>query len=146
MRISTKADYGVRTALALARSPAQTSTPEQLAAQVQVAPPFVDSLLTELARAGLVERQKGLSATVSLVRAPAEITLAEILRALEGPLASVRGKRPEDVEYPDDAAPLRDVWIALRAAVRSVLEATTLAHLVDDELLPQLRRAGGAVA
>jgi len=107
---------------------------EQLAKAQSIPPKFLENILLELRHAGLVQSQRGAEGGYWLARPAAEITLAEVIRAVEGPLANVRGARPESVEYAGVAEPLRDVWIAVRASLRRVLESVTLADLAHGEL------------
>ena len=95
---------------------------------------FLENILGELRHAGIVQSQRGSEGGYWLARTADDITIAEIIRAVEGPLASVRGERPEDLEYRGDAEPLRQVWVALRANIRQILESVTLADVVAGEL------------
>ena len=101
---------------------------------------FLENILAELRHAGLVQSRRGSDGGYWLARAPGEITVAEIIRAVEGPLATVRGEPAEELDYPDDAAVLKDVWIALRANIRQVLESVSLADLAGDKP-PEVVRA-----
>ncbi len=94
---------------------------------------FLENILAELRHAGLVQSRRGADGGYWLARAPEEITVAEIIRAVEGPLATVRGEPAEELDYPDDAAVLKEVWIALRANIRQVLESVSLADLAGGE-------------
>jgi Rrf2 family protein len=135
VRVSAKADYALRAAAELAA--AEGTGPvkgEQLARAQSIPPKFLENILLELRRAGLVQSQRGVEGGYWLARPAAEITLAEVIRAVEGPLANVRGTRPESVQYEGVAEPLRDVWIAVRASLRRVLESVTLADLARGEL------------
>src|SRR5205823_1240133 len=95
---------------------------------------FLENILTDLRHAGIVRSQRGVEGGFWLARAADEITLADVIRAVDGPLANVRGARPEAVAYQGTAEPLRDVWIAVRASLRRVLETVTLADLARGEL------------
>ena len=130
MRVSAKADYALRAAAELAV--AEGAGPvkgERLARAQDIPPKFLENILLELRHAGLVQSQRGVEGGYWLARPAAEITLAEVIRAVEGPLANVRGARPEAVEYAGVAEPLRQVWIAVRASLRGVLESVTLADV-----------------
>jgi Rrf2 family protein len=94
---------------------------------------FLENILGELKHAGLVQSQRGAEGGYWLSRPPEEITLADIIRAVEGPLASIKSDRPEEIEYRGAAMPLQRVWIALRGSIRDVLEAVTLADVVADD-------------
>lgn len=135
MRISAKADYAVRAMAELAASPpGQPVKAEALAASQDIPRNFLDNILSELRAAGLVRTLRGPEGGSMLGRAAKQITVAEVLRAVEGPLAAVRGVRPEELEYPGAAAHLPDVWVAVRANLRGVLEGVTLADLAAGKL------------
>ena len=138
MRVSAKADYAVRAAIELAASASNESPIKgTVVAKAQKIPlRFLENILNELRHAGVVQSQRGSEGGYWLARTPDDITVAEIIRAVEGPLASVRGERPEDLEYRGEAEPLRDVWVALRANIRQVLESATLADIVAGKLPP----------
>jgi Rrf2 family protein len=135
MRVSAKADYALRAAAELAAAEGRGPVKgEQLARAQEIPPKFLENILLELKHAGLVRSQRGVEGGYWLARPAAEITLAEVIRAVEGPLANVRGTRPESVEYRGAAEPLRQVWIAVRASLRNVLESVTLADIAGGEL------------
>jgi Rrf2 family protein len=136
MRITAKADYAVRAAaeLAAAQDGGDLVKGEQLAKSQSIPQNFLENILTELRRAGIVRTRRGADGGYQLARPAAEITVADVLRAVEGPLAAVQGNRPEELQYEGAAAHLPDVWIALRASLRSVLEHVTLADLASGKL------------
>lgn len=136
MRITAKADYAVRAAaeLAAAQDDGALVKGEQLAKSQQIPQNFLENILTELRRAGIVRTRRGADGGYQLGRPAAEITIADVLRAVEGPLAAVQGNRPESLTYGGAAASLPDVWVALRASLRSVLEHVTLADLASGKL------------
>lgn len=137
MRISAKADYGLRALIELAVLEQVDGKPvkrDQLGAAQDIPVAFLENILLELKRAGVVLSVRGQQGGFRLSRPPEQISVAQVIRALDGPLASVRGVRPEDLDYPGRALPLRDVWIAVRASLRAVLEEVTLADLVAGEL------------
>ena len=140
MRVSAKADYAVRAAVELAATASHESPVKgTVVSKAQKIPlRFLENILNELRHAGVVQSQRGSEGGYWLARTPDDITIAEIIRAVEGPLASVRGERPEDLEYRGDAARLRDVWAALRANIREILESVTLADIVAGELPPEV--------
>ncbi len=110
-------------------------------ARAQAVPPkYLENLLADLRRARLVSSQRGLEGGYRLARPATSITLADVIRAIDGPLTGVRDEAPEDVAYPGPAASLRDVWVALRASMRRVLEATTLADVAAAALPASVRR------
>src|SRR5947207_9318295 len=123
MRISAKADYAVRAAIELAAAGGERPVKGERIAQAQDIPlKFLENILGDMRHAGLVRSQRGADGGYWLNRPPAAVTVADVIRAVEGPLASVRGQRPEDVGYAGNAAALQDVWIAVRASLRAVAE------------------------
>jgi len=135
VRVSAKADYALRAAAELAAAEGKGPVKgEQLARAQSIPPKFLENILLELRHAGLVSSQRGAEGGYWLARPADEITLAEVIRAVEGPLANVRGTRPESLEYQGTAEPLRNVWIAVRASLRRVLESVTLADVAHGEL------------
>ena len=141
MYISAKSDYAVRALLELAAHPtAGPITGERLAASQGLPTKFLENTLVDLRRAGIVVSQRGSEGGYRLAREPAKVTIAEVMRALDGPLAEVRGLRPEAAEYDGAAANLQAVWIAVRAALRSVLDQVTLADVVDGRLPRAVQR------
>ena len=137
MRTTAKADYAVRAAVELAAR-GDLATSEQVAQAQSIPLNFLENILRDLRRAGIVESRRGQAGGYTLARSPEEISVADVIRAVEGPLANVRGQAPEALEYPGAAAKLRDVWVALRANVRAVLEQVTLADLAGGELPPHV--------
>jgi Rrf2 family protein len=143
MRISAKADYAVRAAVQLAAS-ADGPTKGDAIAQSQGIPlKFLENILGDLRQAGLVRSQRGSDGGYWLNRPPEEITVADVIRAVEGPLAAVRGRRPEDVAYDGPAEPLIQVWIAVRANLRAVVEQVTLADVAAGRLPEHVRELAG---
>jgi len=137
MRVSAKADYAVRAAVELASRKVSDEGPIKggdLATAQKIPLRFLENILGELRHAGIVQSQRGAEGGYWLARSADDITLAEIIRSVEGPLASVRGERPEDLEYHGNSEQLRDVWIALRANIRLVLELVTLEDVVERRL------------
>jgi Rrf2 family protein len=135
VRVSAKTDYALRAAVELAAAEGKGHVKgEQIAHAQGIPPKFLENILLELRHAGLVQSQRGVEGGYWLARPAAEITLAEVIRAVEGPLANVRGTRPESVEYEGAAEPLRRVWVAVRASLRGVLESVTLADVARGEL------------
>jgi Rrf2 family protein len=132
MRVSAKVDYALRALAELAAAPpGQPVKGEQLASAQEIPLNFLENILLELRRSELVASRRGADGGYWLGRPAAEISLADVVRAVEGPIASVRGNRPEDVTYTGAATALQDVWIELRASMRGVLEETSLADLVE---------------
>lgn len=134
MRVSARADYAVRALTELASRSGESMTAESIARAQNVPLKFLLGILGELRRAGLVRSQRGPAGGYLLDRDPATVTIAAVMRAVDGPLASVQDAKPEDVSYPGPAAKLQDVWIAVRASLRAVLEEVTLADLLAGKL------------
>lgn len=134
MRLSARADYALRAAIELAAAEGSHLTADQLARAQHIPGKFLEAILTQLRRAGLVRSQRGPEGGFWLARPAEGISLADIIRAIDGPLVGVRGERPERVGYTGAAAPLQAVWIALRANERAILEEVTLAHIVAGKL------------
>lgn len=139
MQISAKADYAVRALVELAASGGGPVKGEHLAAAQQIPAKFLEAILAQLRQAGLLHSRRGSDGGYWLARTAAEITLADIIRAADGPLARVRGQRPERVSYEGSARRLTEVWVAVRASLRAVLEAVTLQDLLEGRLPPQVR-------
>ncbi|HKY25646.1 MAG TPA: Rrf2 family transcriptional regulator [Gaiella sp.] len=129
MRVSAKVDYALRAMLELASAGGLVKG-EQLSNAQTIPRKFLESILVELRHAELVSSQRGVEGGYALARPAEEISVADVIRAVEGPIATVRGARPEDVEYVGAAAGLQPLWLDLRTAMRDVLERTTLAELV----------------
>lgn len=135
MRISAKADYAVRAAVHLATAKGDRPIKGDAIATAQGIPlKFLENILADLRHAGIVRSQRGSEGGYWLIGDPASIALADVIRAVEGPMASIRGQRPEDVPYEGSAEALQQVWIAVRANLRAVLEATSLADVAGGEL------------
>ena len=137
MRVSAKADYAVRAMVELAGPQVSESSPAKrdVLAQAQDIPtPFLGNILGELRQQGLVRGRPGSDGGYWLGRPADQISIADIVRAVEGPLATVRGEPPDDLDYTKGSGPLREVWIALRANIRQVLESVTLADIVSGTL------------
>jgi Rrf2 family protein len=134
MRISAKADYAVRATIELAAAGEGPVKGERIADAQKIPLRFLENILGELKHAGLVQSQRGAEGGYWLSKPADETNLAEIIRAVEGPLASIKTDRPEEIEYRGAAKPLQRVWVALRGSIRVVLESVTLADIVADEL------------
>ena len=141
MRVSAKVDYAVRAGAELAAAAGEGPVKGERIAQSQQIPlKFLENILLELKHAGLVQSQRGAEGGYWLAQPPEEISLADVIRAVEGPIANVRGSRPEQVEYDGAAEHLRDVWIAVRANLRAVLETVTLADVAAGRLPDDVAR------
>ena len=135
MRISAKTDYAVRAAVELAGAPDGSVVKAERIAEAQDIPlNFLENILAQLRQARIVESRRGPEGGYVLARPPGEITLADVIRAIDGPLAGVSGRRHQDLGYTGTAEPLRDVWVAVRASLRSVLERVTLADVAAGKL------------
>ena len=134
MRISARADYAVRAAAELAAAGGGPVKGEALASSQGIPPKFLENILGDLRHARLVRSQRGADGGYWLARPAEEITVADVWRAVEGPLATVRGERPEDVPYTGAAEPLQHVWIAVRKSLREVVERVTLADIASGKL------------
>jgi Rrf2 family protein len=135
MRISAKADYAVRAAVELAAADDEKPVKAERIATAQAIPlNFLENILGELRHAGIVRSHRGAEGGFRLAKPANEITIADIIRAVEGPLASVRGGPPEDTSYPGSSEALPRVWIAVRASLRKVVEHVTVADVAGGKL------------
>jgi len=139
MRISAKVDYAVRAAIALAAAGGEPITGEQIADAQEIPLKFIENILGELKHTGIVASRRGAQGGYWLAKPAEDVSLADIVRAVEGPLASVRGQGPETLTYKGEAVPLQKVWIALRANIRAVMEDTSLADVVAGDLPSEVR-------
>jgi Rrf2 family protein len=137
--ISAKADYALR-ALVTLTAEARPMTADALATSQQLPVNYLENILLQLRRSGLVASQKGPDAGYRLTRSAADISAADVMRAVDGPLAEVRGLRPEDTNYQGPAESLQELWVAVRASLRSVLEQVSLAELATGRLPRQLKK------
>ena len=143
MRISAKVDYAVRACVELAYAQEHDQTPrpvkaEALARAQEIPVKFLENILQGLRQAGIVESRRGPDGGHLLARPAADIALADVIRAIDGPLAGIGGRRPQDVTFPGAAEPLLEVWIAVRASLRRVLENVSLADVAAGEMPPQI--------
>jgi Rrf2 family protein len=149
MRISAKADYAVRAAVEMAAAGDEPVKGERIAEAQDIPLQFLEHILLELKHARLVRARRGARGGYWLAKPPEEITLANLIRAVEGPLANIQDQAPEQTKYPGNAEPLSEVWIAVRAALRRVLEHVTVADLRDgripDEILDLTKDEGAWV-
>ena len=135
MQISAKADYAVRAAISLATAqPGRAVAAERIADEQLIPRKFLEAILTDLRKAGLVRSRRGAGGGHELGRPAEEITVADVVRAVDGPLVWVRGERPPELEYHGSSAALLPLWIGLRATVRHVLEGVSLADLAAGRL------------
>jgi Rrf2 family protein len=134
VRVSAKADYAVRAAAELAAGDDGPVKGERLAEAQDIPLQFLEHILLELKHAGIVRARRGAKGGYWLARSADEITIADVIRAVEGPIANVQSAPPESITYRGNAEHLQEVWIAVRANLRAVLESVTLADLVSGEL------------
>jgi Rrf2 family protein len=141
VRVSAKADYAVRVAAELAAAPSGQSVKGEQLANAQGMPlKFLENILGSLRTAGVVASRRGAAGGYLLAKPADEITVADVIRAVDGPLGAVRGEPPEAFDYPGPAARLVDVWIAARASLRAVLEHVTLADLAAEKLPAKIQK------
>ena len=134
MRLSARVDYALRAAAELAAAGSGPTTVGELAKGQEMPPKYLENILLQMRRAGLVRGQRGPEGGYVLARPANQITLADVIRAVDGPLVSVYGLRPEAVSYNDEAAVLQHVWIAARRSLRDVFEQVTIAQLALGDL------------
>lgn len=140
MRVSAKSDYAVRAAIELAGAEPGTPLKGDAIAEAQKIPmPFLENILAELRQHGMVHSKRGAEGGYWLAMPPEKITIADVIRAVDGPLATVRGEGADELIYQGGAQPLKDVWLALRISVRAVLEGVTLAQIVAGDLPAAIR-------
>jgi Rrf2 family protein len=142
MKVTAKADYAVRAVLELGAAEGALVKADLIAEAQDIPRHFLDNILTDLRRAGIVATQRGADGGSRLARPAKLITLADVMRAIEGPLAAVRDNRPETLSYQGPAEQLPLVWIAVRAALRGVLENVTVADVVAGKLPRHVVRLG----
>jgi Rrf2 family protein len=136
MRISARADYAVRAAIELAAAHPAIVKTDAIATAQSIPVKFLEAILSDLRRAGLIRSKRGAEGGYQLQRDPSEISLADVIRAVDGPLAWVRDQRPGAVRYGGSSAALEQVWVAVRASLRGVLDNVSLADVVAAELPP----------
>lgn len=135
VQISARADYALRALCVLASAPNECAVKADEIASAQGIPrTFLDGILVELRRAGLIASRRGRDGGHRLARPAYAISLADVIRVTDGPLALVRGQRPESHAYDGSARHLQDVWVAVRASLREILELTTVAQVIEGDL------------
>jgi Rrf2 family protein len=140
VQISARGDYAVRAALSLAAVYPTVLSAQAIAQQQDMPRKFLEAILADLRRAGLVRAQRGAEGGYTLSRPPKEVTVGAILRAVDGPLAAVRGVRPEETKYEGAAENLPRLWVAVRAAVRDVVDEVNLIDLVSGRMPAHVRK------
>jgi Rrf2 family protein len=138
--ISARVDYATRALVAIAAADGASVRAETIAAEQDLPVGFVKNILGELRRSGFVLSHRGNVGGYRLARPAKEIALADVFRALEGPLAEVRGVRPEQASYQGSSAHVLDAWVAVRAALRLVLETTTIGDVASGNLPAKVKR------
>ena len=142
MRLNARVDYALRAVAELASAGGTADHPvtaERLASAQDIPPKFLESILLQLRRAGVIHSQRGPEGGYWLARPAAEICLADVIRVIDGPLANVRGHRPEELGYHGAAESLQEVWIALRASEREILELVSIADVARGKLPKRVR-------
>lgn len=140
VRVTAKVDYAVRAVLELAIAPEGPVKGERIAQAQGIPVKFLENILIDLRHAGIVRAQRGAEGGYWLAKAPSQVTLGEVIRAVEGPIASVRGEPPEEMAYSGSAEHLQTVWIAVRASLRAVVDELTLADIVAGRMPARMRR------
>lgn len=140
MQVNAKVDYALRALTELTNAGPGPVKAEAIAQAQGIPLKFLENILLDLRHAGLVISQRGQVGGYRLGRDAREISLAEVIRVVDGPLANVRGLSPESIEYTGSSVALRDVWVALRASMRQVLETITIQDVRDGELPPDIRK------
>jgi Rrf2 family protein len=140
IHVTAKVDYAVRAMVELAAAGGGPLKAEEIADAQKVPHRFLENILIELRHARLVRSQRGPDGGYRLARPAEEITVADVIRTVEGPIASIRSERPDEVSYSGTAASLREVWVALRTNMRAVLESVNLADLASGDLPSQIVR------
>jgi len=140
MRVSAKADYAIRAAVELAAAGEGPVKGDRIAKAQSIPPNFLENILGDLRNAGIVGSRRGAEGGYWLARSAEEVSLADVIRAVDGPLANVRGVRSDELEYEGSAKALEQVWIAVRASLRGVLEQVSLAEVARNELPDHVRQ------
>lgn len=139
VKVTARTEYALRAMLTLVAATAPPTPLDRLAEAQDLPRKYLEAILGDLRRAGVVESRRGVAGGYLLGRPADEITVGDVIRAVDGPLAEVRGLRPQDTAYVGDAQHLPTVWVAARAALREVLDGTTLAQLHGGDLSAAVR-------
>ena len=140
MQISAKTDYAIRALLSLAAHEPELVKVDTVVSEQGLPRKFVEAILGELRRAGIVRSQRGAEGGYALARPAKDIMLGAVIRAVDGPLAEVRGLRPHETTYTGVAEHLPEVWVAVRASLRKVLDEVSLAQVLTGTLPPHVRK------
>lgn len=143
MRVTARSDYALRAVAELAVAEERLVRREDIAARQEIPVEFLESVLLALKHAGIVQSQRGAQGGFRLARPAGTITLAEVIRAVDGPMLDVRGDRAEAGVYPGASRRVQDVWVAVRASLREILEGTTVEDVVLDHLPDSILRLTG---
>jgi Rrf2 family protein len=147
VQVSARVDYAMRAVVQIAHRQNSVATKRELSELQDIPPRFLEKILLQLVRSNVLAVTRGSRGGYSLARDARTITVADVVRAIDGPLAGVRGAPPEQLDYPESSKQVQSIWVALRASMRSVLEDTTIDALVTGELPPaatELLRQPGA--
>lgn len=136
MQVNARVDYAMRATVHIAAARGQMVTKRQLADSQDIPARFLENILVQLVRTGILKVSRGSLGGYTLAQPASEISVADVVRAIDGPLAGVRGLPPEQIEYPENTRQVQAVWVALRASMRSVLEQTTIETLSTGQLSP----------
>ncbi|HET6793644.1 MAG TPA: Rrf2 family transcriptional regulator [Acidimicrobiales bacterium] len=139
MYISAKADYALRALVTLAKAE-RPMTADALATSQELPVNYLEAVLLQLRRSGILTNQRGPDAGYRFRGSPSEVKAADVLRAVDGPLAEVRGLRPEATSYPEDTVVIQELWVAVRAGLRQVLETVTIQNMADGQLPDPVRK------
>jgi Rrf2 family protein len=134
VQVSARVDYALRAVVQIASRPTSVTTKRELSETQNIPARFLENILLQLVRSSILAATRGPQGGYALGRAAAEISVADVVRAIDGPLAGVRGAPPEQLEYPQSTRHVQEIWVALRASMRSVLEDTTVEALVSGAL------------
>jgi Rrf2 family protein len=140
VQISARGDYAVRAALSLAHTYPSLMSAQAIAQDQEMPRKFLEAVLADLRRAGVVRAQRGAEGGYTLSQPPRDVTIGQILRAVDGPLAGVRGMRPEETQYSGAAENLPNLWVAVRSAVREVVDEVSLAELISGRMPAHVRK------
>ena len=132
VRVTARSDYAIRALIEMATAKGELLTCDSIAQEQVIPSKFLSGILTDLRRAGIITSVRGAEGGFLLARDPGQITVADVIRVIDGPLASVHGERPQDVHYEGNAAILQPLWIAVRSSLRGVLENVNIAHLAAE--------------
>lgn len=140
VQISAKSDYAVRAALEIARHGPDLVTTDTITSHQGLPRKFAEAILAELRKAGIIQARRGAGGGYLLSRPPDQITVGSIIRAVDGPLAEISGVRPHEITYDGAAEHLPTVWVAVRTAIRGVLDETTLQQVLDGRFPAHVRK------